>query len=108
MNEAKALARKPYTISDIQELVQPVAMQYDVERVMLFGSYARGDATPDSDIDLHIDKGAIRGYFRLAGFHRDLEAALDMPVDILTTGALDDEFLFSITSEEVVLYERAR
>ena len=102
-----ALPRKLYTISDIQNLVRPIAILYDVERVLLFGSYARGDATPESDIDLHIDKGAIRGYFRLAGFHRDLEEALDASVDILTTGALDEEFLYRIAEEEVVIYERA-
>jgi len=99
---------KPYTISDIQSLVQPIAALYGVERVFLFGSYARGDATLTSDIDLYIDKGAIRGYFRLAGFHRDIEEALGMPVDVLTTGALDEEFLSRIAKEEVVIYERAR
>ena len=101
------MPEKPYTISDIQNLVVPIAALYGVERVSLFGSYARGKATPESDIDLHIDKGAIRGYFKLAGFHRDLEEALDMSVDVLTTGALDKEFLSRISAEEVVLYEQA-
>ena len=101
------MPEKPYTISDIRSLVTPVAAHYGVERVMLFGSYARGDATMDSDIDFHIDKGEIRGYFKLAGFHRDLEEALDMSVDVLTSGALDDAFLSSIAKEEVVIYERA-
>ena len=99
---------KPYTISDIQSLVQPVAAIYGVERVLLFGSYARGTATVTSDIDLHIDKGEIRGYFQLAGFQRELEEALNMSVDVLTTGALDEDFLSRISEEEVVLYERTR
>jgi len=86
----------------------PVAVHYGVDRVLLFGSYARGEATQDSDIDFHIDKGDIRGYFRLAGFHRELEEALDISVDVLTTGALDEEFLSRIAGEEVVIYERAR
>ena len=102
------MPEKPYTISDIQSLVIPIAAHYGVERVLLFGSYARGDATMESDIDLHIDKGAIRGYFKLAGFHRELEEALDMSVDVLTTGALDSGFLSRIEKEEVVIYERAR
>ena len=101
------MTEKLYTISDIQNLIAPIAALYGVERVSLFGSYARGNATPESDIDLHIDKGAIRGYFKLAGFHRDLEEALDMSVDVLTTGALDKEFLLRISAEEVVLYELA-
>ena len=102
------MPEKPFTITDIQSLVQPIAMLYGVERVSLFCSYARGDATLTSDIDLYINKGAIRGYFRLAGFHRDIEEALGMPVDILTTGALDEEFLSRIAKEEVLIYERER
>jgi len=99
---------KPYTISDIQRLIQPIATRYGVERIFLFGSYARGDVTPTSDIDLFIDKGAIRGYFKLAGFHRDIEEALGMSVDILTTGSVDEDFLSHITKDEVVIYEQTR
>ena len=95
-----------YTITEIKNLIKPVAIRYGVERVCLFGSYARGDAQLSSDIDLHIDKGAIRGYFKLAGFHREIEEALDTQVDIITTGALDAEFLSRIAKEEVVLYEQ--
>ena len=39
------MPEKPYTISDIQSLVMPIAAHYGVKRVLLFGSYARGDAT---------------------------------------------------------------
>ena len=100
------MVERRYTISEIQNLVKPVAIRYGVERISLFGSYARGDANLGSDIDLHIDKGAIRGYFKLAGFHREIEEALDMHVDVITTGALDKEFLSRIAKEEVVLYEQ--
>lgn len=96
----------PYTIAEIRSLVTPVARRYGVERVFLFGSYARGEAMPDSDIDLRVDSGAIRGYFKLAGFYRELADALQKPVDVLTTGALSDEFLARIAKEEVILYEQ--
>ena len=43
---------------------------------LLFGSYARGEATPGSDIDLRIDKGRIRG-LEFAGFLGDLQDAFD-------------------------------
>ncbi|MDR1574243.1 MAG: nucleotidyltransferase domain-containing protein [Clostridiales Family XIII bacterium] len=95
-----------YDIVDIQRLVKPIAERYGVERVALFGSYARGEATGQSDIDLRVDSGALRGYFKLAGFHRELEERLDARVDVLTTGALSGEFLARIANEEVVLYEQ--
>ena len=99
---------KPYTVAEIQQRIQPVAQRYGVERVLLFGSYARGDAKQNSDIDLRIDSGAIRGYFQLAGFHRELEEALAMSVDVLTTGSLEDAFLTRISKEEVLLYEQPK
>ncbi|MCL2813566.1 MAG: nucleotidyltransferase domain-containing protein [Oscillospiraceae bacterium] len=72
----------------------------------LFGSYARGEQKKTSDIDFWIDKGEIKGYFRLAGFQRELEENLLVPVDVLTTGALSDEFLERIKNEEIIIYER--
>lgn len=99
------MAEKVYSIEEIKNLVQPVAQRYGVERVAVFGSYARGEATPRSDVDLHIDSGNLRGYFKLAGFHRELEGALNLPVDVLTTGALDEQFLRRIKKEEIVVYE---
>jgi predicted nucleotidyltransferase len=95
-----------YSVADIKRLVSPVAQRYGVERVALFGSYARGEAAMGSDIDLRVDSGAMRGYFKLSGFHRELEETFATPVDVLTTGALDDEFLARIAKEEVILYEQ--
>lgn len=49
------------TLSEIQDIVSRLAQQYGAKRIYLFGSYARGDMNENSDIDLHIDKGAIQG-----------------------------------------------
>ena len=95
-----------YTVAEIKRLIRPVAERYGVERVFLFGSYARGEAAPNSDIDLRIDGGAIQDYFELSGFHQELEEALSASVDVLTTGSLEDKFLTRISKEEVILYEQ--
>jgi predicted nucleotidyltransferase len=57
-----------HSIDDIKRIIAPVARRFGVERMYLFGSYARGDATPDSDIDFRVDIGEIHGYFMLAHF----------------------------------------
>lgn len=44
-----------YSIYEIQQRIAPVAKQYGVKAVFLFGSYARGEAREDSDIDLLVD-----------------------------------------------------
>jgi predicted nucleotidyltransferase len=95
-----------YNILEISNLVAPVAREYGIRKLSIFGSYARGDATEKSDIDFLInDKGALRGLFQLAGFHADLEERLGVHVDVLTEGGLDDEFLANVRTEEVVIYE---
>ena len=47
-----------YTLDEIKELIAPVAMKLGIPEVYIFGSYARGDATENSDIDIMIDKQA--------------------------------------------------
>ena len=70
---------KTHTLNEIKVIVSRLAKQYGAERIYLFGSYARGDMTNSSDIDLRIDKGNIRG-FQLAGLLLDLEDSLGVPV----------------------------
>ena len=93
-----------HTIPEIQSIVSELAQKYGAQRIFLFGSYARGDMAPTSDIDLRIDKGTIRG-LELAGLLVDLEDALGVSVDLIPTGSLDDGFLASIQNDEVLLYE---
>ena len=94
-----------YSISEIQKIVAPIARHHGVERMTLFGSYAREENTPDSDIDLRIDRGSVRG-LQMAFLLTDLEDALKTRVDLLTTSALDEAFLSSIRGEEKLMYER--
>ena len=89
-------------INEIKNTVAELGRQYGAERIYLFGSYARGEA--DSDIDLRIDKGKIRGLFALSGLRLALEDRLGIKVDLLTSDSLDRSFLDRIRSEEVLLY----
>ena len=57
-----------YSIDEIREIVAPIAKQHGVDKVFLFGSYARGDATPASDVDLCVDAPKLRGLFALGTF----------------------------------------
>lgn len=93
-----------YSIEELQSIIVPLAQKYGAERIFLFGSYARGNMTNSSDIDLRIDKGSIRG-LALAGLLVDLEDALGIPVDLSPTTSLYTRFLESIRPDEVLLYE---
>ena len=96
--------KKIYTIEEIKNIVRPIAAKYGVERMFLFGSYARGEATPESDLDFYIDKGSIRGLMALGGFYSDLEESFDKNLDLLTTQSLDPKFLKKISNEEIIVY----
>ncbi len=100
------MVSRVYTIEQIKNIVSDIAKQYGVEKVSLFGSYARGEARSDSDIDLRIDKGHIRGCFQLSGFYLDLEEKLNTSVDVLTTESINKKFLNRIIKEEILLYEQ--
>ncbi len=97
---------KKYSIDDIKTVLTPIAKKYGVKRIYLFGSYARGKDSGDSDIDLRVDKGSLKGLFALCGLYTEIKDSLDIDVDILTTGSLEDSFLKSIRDEEILLYEQ--
>lgn len=94
-----------YSIDEIKSKAVPVAKNYGISKLSLFGSYARGEATDDSDIDFYIDKGKLRGLLQYFSFVDDLENALKCHVDVVTTSIEDKAFLGNIVKEGIVLYE---
>ncbi len=96
----------PYSVEELRAIIAPIARKYGVSRVFLFGSTARGTAGRESDIDLRVEKGQLKGAFALCGLYTELEDALQTPIDLLTTGGLSEEFLQEIRKDEVLLYEQ--
>ncbi|MEG0935713.1 MAG: nucleotidyltransferase domain-containing protein, partial [Clostridia bacterium] len=45
------MSDKVYTLDEIKAIASPIAQQHGVSALYLFGSYARGEATPASDLD---------------------------------------------------------
>ena len=77
---------KIYAIDELRALISPIAAQYGVDRIFLFGSYARGQATENSDVDLRIDKGNVKGLFTLGALYSDLEERLGKKLNITGKG----------------------
>lgn len=94
-----------YTIEDIKEKTIPIAKKHGISRMSLFGSYARGEATDNSDVDIFVDKGKMNSLLKYYSFVTELEDVLLCHVDVVTTGIEDKDFLKVITSEGVLLYE---
>jgi predicted nucleotidyltransferase len=98
------MGKARFTIEEIKEKAIPIAKKYGVKTLWLFGSYARGDADSESDVDFLIDRGKIFGMEYL-GFVLDLEDVFQCHIDVVMTGSSDKEFLAEIESYEVLLYE---
>ena len=98
------MSEKIYTLDEIRKIAAPIAARHGVAALYLFGSYARGEATPGSDLDFRIEKGKIQSLFQLTGFELDMEDGFDKPLDVLTTSMLSDTFLRSIKPEEILIY----
>jgi predicted nucleotidyltransferase len=71
-----------------REQVMAIAARNHASRVRLFGSAARGEDRPDSDIDLLVDFDQGSSLFDLIRMLRDLEALLGRAVDVVSAGGL--------------------
>ena len=100
----------------IIEIARTIGQQFRPQKVILFGSYARGEATDESDVDLLVvvRKERARGH-RSAPIIRFLAERYMLPVDVIvrTAASLEEESAMPGTLGEevkrdgVVLYEAA-
>ena len=97
--------KKAYSLDTIKKNSIPIAKEYGVARLYVFGSYARGEATGSSDIDLLIDKGSMRNLLQYFGFVAALEDVFKVHVDVVTTTSSDRDFLNRIKKEAILIYE---
>ena len=101
-----------YTVQEIQSRVMPVAQKYGIKAVFLFGSYAKGTATEDSDIDLLIDTSgtALRSLLSLGALYNDLAAALAKKIHLITISSLEQrtQMPSEAAFREAVMKERVR
>ena len=94
----------PYTIEELRRIITPIAQAHGLRSVSLFGSYSKGTARRDSDVDLKIEKGGVMSLFQLSSWRLEMEDALKVPVDLVTNDSSDHEFLNLIAKDELLVY----
>lgn len=95
------------TIPDISSAASRVLPHYDVREAYLFGSFTRGEQTPESDIDLRLVCGDAMTFGTLYELSLKLENELGRKVDIVTNPPerMRPAFRKSIEQDEVRVYE---
>ena len=91
-------------IEYVKKTVTPILKQYDVTRAAIFGSVARGEDRPDSDVDLLIDVSHPLGLLRLAKLQYTLEDALHTNVDVVKFSALKPALRENVFRDAIVIY----
>lgn len=70
------------------EQIWEVARRHGVTKLRVFGSWARGDQRPESDLDLLVTLEPRRGLLDVIGLKYELETLIGRPVDVLTEGGI--------------------
>ena len=78
-----------------------------VRRLRIFGSSARGEERPDSDVDLIVDFERPAGFVELVRLERLLGELFGRPVDLTTEPGLDKYIRDSVIASASVLYDAA-
>jgi predicted nucleotidyltransferase len=93
--------KRHQAVQILQEHAEELRKQFGVKSLTLFGSVARDEATPGSDVDLLVDFNRPTGYFGLVRLQLVLEQILGCPVDLGTAGSLRPAMRQRIAKEAI-------
>ena len=90
-------------LADLRRLQPDLKARYPIREIGVFGSYARGEQTPDSDLDLLVDLGPGLTLIDLETLELELRDSLGMPVELAIKDALKARIEKRILAETVVV-----
>ena len=90
-------------LENIIEIIVQVLKRHDVIKAAIFGSYARGEQTPDSDLDLLIEFSGRKTLLDLVGLQLELEELLERKVDVLTYKSIHPLLKEQILGEQRII-----
>ena len=96
------MTKKVYAIEEIRELSKPIMMKYKIKKAYVFGSYARGEATEKSDIDIIIKKGdTVFSLVTLVKFEDDLKKVLKKNIDVVSEDTYTHDIKYDDSSKRL-------
>jgi predicted nucleotidyltransferase len=96
------------TIEEIRNKVIPLLRNHGIEYAALFGSAARGEAGPDSDVDILVRYAVTPGLFDHIGLAQTLEDTLQTKVDLVTERSLNQLLVSRVRPDLKILYGQSR
>lgn len=94
-----------FSLDDIKNIIRPLCVKYNIERVYLFGSYARGEASPGSDLDFIVYGGDNFKPVMVFSFAEELRQLLNKNADVFEINEIDDnsEFYNRVMKEKILV-----
>jgi predicted nucleotidyltransferase len=93
------------TTQQIEQILISILNRHDAGRIAIFGSRARGDWGPGSDLDVLVDFRKTKSLLRLIGIERELTESLGIKVDLLTEKAISPYMIDQIKADLKVLQQ---
>lgn len=92
---------KMLTVSELETYIRLLLSRYHAESALLFGSYARGDATPSSDVDVVVVGGPAFRKMNIFAFAEDLRELTGKAVDAFELSEINEgtPFYHAVMSE---------
>jgi predicted nucleotidyltransferase len=84
--------------------VKNLCRRYHVQSLSLFGSMAKGEETPESDVDLLVTFSRPVTLLQMVAFERELSVTLGVKVDVVTEGSLSPYLRKQILKERQLVY----
>ncbi len=99
------IVQKILTLDTITKKVKPIALKYGVDAIYLFGSYARGEATEESDLDFLVFGGNGFKLTQIFALAEELRAAFGKEVDVFEIHEVnqDSDFYSNIMKERMLV-----
>jgi len=91
-------------IQSVSEKITPIFERHDVKFAGVFGSFARGEANEESDIDILISYRVPKSLLNLVALEHDLEDRLGRKVDVITEGGLSPYIKESVLHDLKIIY----
>ena len=93
-------------IEVIKEKSAPILKKYGIQSAAIFGSVARGEERPDSDIDILVRLGERMGVYKFIGLQFELENTLGKKVDLISDKAINKYVKPYMEKDLTLIYER--